>query len=169
MFSQVPVWVPIVFVMLLALGLRQARARTVSVRSLAVLPVVMACFSLYGIVSTFGLAPLSLLAWGIGMAVAILFMARVFAGSAVKPMATNGAVSNEPGSGERIEIPGSWLPLALFMGLFATKFILGFAMAAHAALVGQIGFIIAASIVLGLLSGSFGGRSLGLRRALARA
>ena len=67
---RTPSWVFTLLFALVVLGYSQTRDRIVSWRLLPLLPAVMIVLSLYGVLSAFGLNPLALVAWALGIAIA---------------------------------------------------------------------------------------------------
>jgi len=156
MISKVPVWVFAIFLGLLFLGHRQSRTRLVAPGALAGLAAGMLGLSLYGVVAAFGARADDLLAWALGLALCV-----TLGGAVLGPR----GLSREAGA---VRVPGSWLPLAMMMGIFAAKFALGFATAVGSPLVAQRGFAVVASFVFGLLSGGFVARALAVYRFARR-
>lgn len=141
--SHTPPWVFAVLVALLLLGYLQSRNRTVTRGRLLLLPVAMLGFSLYGIIASFGPAPLPLLAWAVGfVTVALLGATRLQ--TAARQIA--------PGV---FLVAGSWWPLALMMGVFFTRYAIGYAAARELPMVIEPWFVGAASALLGVFSGAF--------------
>jgi hypothetical protein len=56
---------------------------------------------------------------------------------------------------KRFQIPGSYIPLVLIMGIFFTKFFLGLAKARHLAILNDPGTVASVSVLLGFFSGMF--------------
>jgi len=137
--TRTPSWVWLLLAALIALGLTQARARIVGFRRAISVPLVMISLSLYGVVSTTGGRALALLIWATGVAIAV---------------ALNFALG----------VPGSWLPMALILAIFCTKFAVGVSLAIDPSLRDQLVFACATSALYGLLSGSFFARGLALWR-----
>ena len=158
MLAHIPVWVFAIFFGLLALGWRHSRPRSVAPRALVGLAVGMAGLSLYGVLAAFGGAWPVMLTWAIGMAVSV--------GLGRGVLGPRGMVREAKG---RVHLPGSWLPLAMLMGIFVAKFALGFAAAMGAGVISQPGFVLSASAVFGLLSGGFAARAWTVQRFAALA
>lgn len=152
MLAAIPVWVPAVFLLMLLLGYRQSLARTVRPATLAALALAMVAFSLFGVVSTFGVAPWALALWAAG------YLLAAIGGAARVSSAGMAAL------GDLVHLPGSWIPMALLLGIFGAKFALGFAAGVHSPLLHSTVFVAAMSAVLGMLSGGFGARALAVRR-----
>ncbi len=161
MFIQIvqhtPAWVWGLFAALLALGLTQTRPREMSLLRVTLLPLAMIALSLSGVFSAFGHFPIALGGWGAGVAAALsLARGRVAARGAEWLPATG-----------TVYVPGSWLPLALIVALFALKYGAGVGLALHPALAADPVFAGLCSLAYGGFSGLFLARGLSLR-ALAR-
>lgn len=158
--QHTPVWVYGLLFALIALGVSQSFPRTVTLRRSAVLPLALVGVSLMGVVGSFGQQPAALLAWALGLAVAVAALHGRIDTSAVHYSAAT----------QRFQLPGSWVPLALMLGLFAVKFGAGVTLALHPELKQSSSFALAASAAYGLFSGVFLGRAMSLwtlaRRAL---
>jgi len=153
--QHTPVWVWPLLAALLALGLRQAFPRTVTLRRAMLLPVAMLALSLWGVISVFGSGP-ALAAWALGGLTAASWS-----------MHGGGARSVRWSAAEQsFRLPGSWVPLMLILGIFCTKFGVGMSLAQHPELRSADSFALGASLVYGVFSGLFAGRALGLWRLI---
>lgn len=152
--ASIPPWVPVLFLVLVFLGYRFTLPHTVKPARLVAVALAMFGLSLYGVFSAFGAEPLALVAWAAGYGASLSLGAQRF-------------VSGLTAVGTRVRVPGSWVPLALVLGIFTAKFALGFAAATHSPLLRQLGFAIVMSLVLGALSGGFGARALAVHRCAA--
>lgn len=157
MTATIPTWVPFLFVALAFIGYRLSLPRTVRPGKLLAIAVAMFGFSLFGLLGAFGLAPLALVLWLAGYAAAVVLGARHF---------SSGDLKAQDG---QVRMPGSWVPLALLLGIFAAKFVLGFAQGTHSPMLQHTAFIGALSVVLGGLSGGFGARALAVQRCASSA
>ena len=157
-----PTWVWGLLAALLALGLSQVRARKVSQVRMTVMPVAMVGFSLWGMASAFGSSPLFvyvLLAWACGAALMLGLVA-----------------SRDPAAGTRyladsrsFAVPGSWVPLAIILGIFLTKYVVGVELVMQPGLAMDDRYPLIGGALYGLFSGTFAGRSVRLwRLALSR-
>lgn len=155
MTASIPAWVPVLFVALAFLGYRLSMPRTVRPGKLLLIALAMLAWSLYGLVGQFGLAPLALLLWVLGYGAALTLGARYFSAQGLTAV------------GDRVHMPGSWVPLALMMGIFSARFVLGAATAMHSPMLHDAAFIAGTSLVLGVLSGGFGARALAALRCAA--
>ncbi|MGA7984080.1 MAG: DUF6622 family protein, partial [Burkholderiales bacterium] len=150
-----PTWVFGLFVLLLALGITQARARRLGRTRLLLLPLAMLGLSLYGAASAFGSAPLALGSWAAALAAVTLASLQLPAPRGV------GYSSAE----RTFAVPGSWLPLALMMAIFFTKYAVAVALARQPELRATTGFVAVVGVVYGMFSGLFYARALRILRA----
>jgi len=109
--THTPIHVWAILAFLVYRGMVALHDRDVEIRKLCIIPIVMLVLSLQDIAAKFGLEGIALAAWLAGMAVALppvlVFGAnRIAAGSA-------------PGT---VRVRGSWMPLALMMAVFFTKY-----------------------------------------------
>ncbi|QUP56783.1 tat pathway signal sequence (plasmid) [Ralstonia syzygii] len=146
--SHTPTWVFVVFAGLVLLGFRQAQPRTVSRRRLIVLPLAVAGYSLYGMATASGYSRLALAAWLLAMAMAFLLMR----------MAPPKGVHAEAGGS--VQVPGSWLPMAVIVGLFVSRYAYHVMLAIHPEVQHAAGFMALFSFVFGLLGGLLLSRSI---------
>lgn len=156
---RTPAWVYVLFVALVSLGFLQTRTRTVGGARLAVLPVALGAFSVYGVYATFGPQPAGLAGWGTGMVLAFML---------------NGVLKQPRGvrydPADRVFLmPGSWMPLALMMTMFFTRYAVTVAIATDPALAAAPAFVATACLFYGLLSGTFFARALQCRSVALRA
>lgn len=143
-----PTWVFAVFVLLVGLGLRQSRRRRVHVVLLAGLPLAMTIWSATGVVQSFGGA--ALLPW-----------LACFSGCAVVAWRRGARddVQYSPDARSFV-VPGSWLPLALMMLIFFTRYAVGILTAMHPGLPATLAFSLTVAAGSGLTAGSFTARAL---------
>ena len=156
--QHTPAWVWGLLAALVALGLRQTRPLEMSLTRATVLPLVLAALSLSGVLRAFGHMPVALLAWAAGIAAALL-LAR----NAVSVRGASWSASRR-----MLQVPGSWLPLALIISLFAVKYGAGASLALAPALASDITFAALCSLAYGSFSGLFLARALSLRSLAAR-
>jgi hypothetical protein len=156
--QHTPFWVWIVFVTLIVLGVRQSFDRRLRLGRVTTLPIVFVALSLAGVVSAFRADGGALLAWAVG-----IFAAAGLALQAGAPDAARWL------SAERVfEVPGSWVPLAIMLGIFGMRFAVAVLLALHPGLRGDAGFAALAGLGYGGFSGLFLGRAMALWQ-LARA
>jgi len=147
--SHTPVWVWFLFAALVVLGSKQILDNRVGLRRVIVLPLAMLGLSLYGTVSAFSATPAALLAWVAGFAVTAALMLQ-------RPVQRG--VSFDPAASQ-FTVPGSFVPLALMMGLFAFKYTVGVALAMHPELRHDAMLTIVAGTAYGAFSGAFAARA----------
>jgi len=143
-----PTWVYALFISLIGFGWSQTRERNVHLRFLALAPLGMTGFSLFGTVQAFGLGAVGV--WATGIAAAIGF------GMALK---RPGGVRYLPDSAS-FSVPGSWTPLALMMAVFCVRYLIAVCMGIDPSLRQPGLFSLAASLAYGLLGGVFPARAL---------
>lgn len=146
------VW--ILLAALICLGLSQVRARTVSWQRVSLLPLAMLTMSLYSSMSAFGSAPLALLSWlaACGLMSALMF-ARALPDGTVYERSTR-----------QFNVPGSWLPFMLIMGIFVSKYVLGVLGSMQSAVLHESNFCLLFTTLSGAFSGVFLGRAASLWR-----
>lgn len=150
--SSTPIWVFVLFVVLLAFGLRQTRAFRAGLTRIAILPVAMKTLAVLGVVSAFGGASVALVAWIAAAAVAAAIVLR-------RPLPDS---TRFDASTRVFEITGSIVPLALMMGIFFTKYVVAVRLAMHPELAHQTDFALAVGTLYGAFSGVFVGRGIRL-------
>ena len=147
-----PTWVWGLLTALLALGLSQVRTRQVSAIRMAAMPVAMTGLSLWGTISAFSSSPsfgYVLLAWTAGAATLAALIA---------PTAAPRGAAYDAG-GRSFTVPGSWVPLALIVGIFLTKYFIGVELAMQPALAADSTYSLVAGGLYGVFSGAFAGRA----------
>ncbi len=152
--THTPTWVWALLAALLWQGLSQTAHRTASLKRITLLPLAMIGLSLFGTVSVFGSDPKILLAWSGAAAVTVALVMRIANTSAIKYDSEKRLFS----------LPGSWVPLVLIMGIFVTKFAVGFMTAMQAEFAQNINFALGVTTLYGAFSGIFLARAAGLWR-----
>lgn len=150
-----PAWVWGVLAALVAWGLSQSRDRTLSLARGIVTPLAMVVLSLSGLGSSLGAQPLAFVAWleGLAIGATVALAARMWSGIGWLP------------AERRLTVPGSWLPLALMLAIFAARFVVGAALAIHPAYRVDPIFGTLAGLAYGGLSGIFLGRGMAMWNA----
>ncbi len=149
-----PKWVFALFVALLWLGMQQMLPRRVGLNRATLAPMALTLLSLYGVTSAFGDQPLALLGWLGGAATAFTASMQLQNSNAIRYDATN----------RRFQLPGSIVPLTLFMGIFFTKYAVGVSLSMQPALAREIGFALPVSTLYGAFSGVLLARTVRLWR-----
>jgi hypothetical protein len=149
-----PLWVFALFLLLLWLGMRRMWTGRERLSRVTLLPLAMVGLSLYGVASAFGDSSLALAGWAAGVPVLAAIVLR-------RPLPAG--VRYDPAS-RRFTVPGSVVPLALMMGIFFTKYVVGVKLALDPALAHQAGFALAVGTLYGAFSGTFAARAVRLWR-----
>lgn len=156
--SSTPKWVFGLFALLLWLGARQLIASRVSLTRITIMPVAMTGLAVYGVLSAFGDSPGALVGWLVAaMSLVALVLQRPL------PVTTRYDAATRS-----FEIAGSFVPLALMMGLFFTKYVVGVEMAMHPELAHQHDLALGIGTLYGAFSGVFTGRGIRLWRLALR-
>ncbi len=142
---RTPPWVFVLFIGLLAYGYYQSKPRRLTLGKVMILPAVMVCLSFLGVLSAFGASPTGLLAWAAGL------MAATTLGLTWRrrERATHAPATDPP------LMPGSWVPLALMMAIFFTKYAVGVAQARQLPVMALPTFVLAVGFLYGVYSGLF--------------
>jgi hypothetical protein len=150
--ANTPVWVFVLFVVLLAVGLMQARTRTVRKTAAFLLPAGMIALSLAGISSSFGLQLVPVTSWLVALSLVTLAGRWWF---------RDDKVQYDPAT-STFAIPGSWTPLVVIMAIFFAKYVYAVMRAFNLEGVTAPLFVVCQSAVYGALSGYFAARALNL-------
>ena len=156
--SHTPRWVFGLFAFLVWLGARQLTAGSVGLTRVSVMPVIMTGLSVYGVVSVFGDSPAALVGWGVAaLVMAALVLQRALPASTRYDAATR-----------QFHLAGSAVPLALMMGIFFTKYVVGVLLAMHPELRHGALFATLVPTLYGVFSGVFAGRAIRLWKLALR-
>ncbi|MGQ3000187.1 MULTISPECIES: DUF6622 family protein [Variovorax] len=147
-----PKWVFAVFVLLVWLGSKQLLSGSVSLTRITLMPIAMGALSLMGVASAFGDSLGALLGWAAAAAVMIALVLR-------RPLP---ASTRYDAATRRFHLAGSAVPLALMMGIFFTKYVVGVALVMHPELRHDSVFAVAIPVLYGAFSGVFAARALRL-------
>jgi hypothetical protein len=150
--EHTPVWVWAIFCAVIALGMAQTRTRDVSRARAILLPAVMVILSLSGALSSFTQVALALAAWMAGFSLTLSF-----AGQAI---AVRGA-SWFPAT-RHFQVPGSWLPVTMIVGLFVTKYVAGVCLGMNPSLAANTTLTALLSLTYGTFAGLFWARARSL-------
>jgi len=155
--QHIPLWVFGLLLGLLALGWAQTRTRHIRAQRLLGINMALTIFTLVGVIQQWLNTPWlvqALLTW----AAACLLVSWAL-GRGAAPV----GASFDPET-RRFTVPGSWLPLALFMTIFASKFVVGFLNATEPDVLQGVNMAIGISALYGFFSGVLNGRSWRLLR-----
>lgn len=149
-----PLWVWGLLTALLALGFSQTRKRSAGLARIALLPLGLGAFSLYGTISAFGASPAVLGSWLAASTLLLLVVTQIPLPSGTR---------YDPAR-RQFDLAGSWVPMVLIMGIFLTKYAVGVSLALHPELKSHANFSLAIGTVYGVFSGIFAGRAVRLVR-----
>jgi len=145
--SHTPVYVWALLAFLLYRGYLASRDREVSLLKLSVIPVVMLALSLSGMSGSGALGSGVWGVWAVG----------VLAGTALVWRLSSGDIAVDRAAGT-IHQCGSWLPLALMVAIFFTKYTVAVVSAMHPELPHSLPFAIGVTALYGVFNGVFIGR-----------
>jgi hypothetical protein len=146
--SHTPIWVFVLFFVLLVVGLLQLKDRKISLQKAIILPISMIFLSFYGVISAFGLDIKSSLFWLVALIIGVLL-------NILFRLPRNSTYDKKE---KTFSIKGSFIPFVLIMSIFLIKYIVGVVIAKELAILNEITFICSISFIYGLLSGFFLGR-----------
>lgn len=147
-----PLWVFGLFIVLVVIGFQQARDRNVNVVLACFLPLVMIAWSLTRIKSSFGIKPVPIAMWAIGLLIVTVIRFKYFRDDRVTFISSSRSFS----------IPGSWTPFFVIMAIFFTKYAFAVMQALNAEIVTTRTFVAALSLAYGCFSGYFCSRAVNL-------
>jgi hypothetical protein len=150
--QHIPAWVFVLLLGLIALGLQQTRTRHIRKQRLLGINIALTLFTLVGVVQQWRPTPwlaLGLFSWAASCALVAWGLGR---GKAPAGASYNAET-------QHFTVPGSWLPLALFMAIFACKFVVGMLTATAPEQVHSLNAAIGISALYGLFSGLLNARA----------
>lgn len=150
--QHIPVWVFFLLIGLIAMGLLQTRTRQIRQQRILGINIALTVFTLVGVTQQWRHTPwlmLGLLTWA-----TTCLLVTWGLGQGAAP---DGASYDEPT--RRFTVPGSWLPLALFMAVFACKFAVGMVTALTPDTLQSLTVAIGICALYGLLSGLLNARA----------
>ncbi|TXH12197.1 DUF6622 family protein [Pseudoxanthomonas mexicana] len=150
--THTPLWVFGLFFGLVYLGYLQSRTRQVSRGRLIVLPLAMLAWSLYSVWSTFDAHLTALAAWACAwVAVVVIGLAWVPSRRVAYDVST-----------AQFTLPGSWMPLALMMGIFFFRYAVAVIHGIRPGALDTAGTVLLVAGAYGLFSGLFMARAMGV-------
>ena len=154
-----PYWVWSLLAALVALGSSQLFARRASPLRVCIMPVAMAAFAIYGLVTAFAHAPH-------GLSTAIAWLATTVSSTALAfwmhPAAPAGSRFDAPS--QTFHLPGSAVPLLMILGIFLTKYIVGVELALQPSQAQDSAFVLGVASLYGAFNGIFVARLIRLWR-----
>ena len=145
--QHIPLWVFGLFIGLVALGWLQTRTRQVRKLQLLGTKVALTVVTLISVVQLWWPTPwlvIALISWA---------LTGLLVSWALSQSAAPTGASYNPAT-QRFTLPGSWWPLALFMAIFACKFVVGMLSAVAPEHIRSLPAAIGISALYGLLSGT---------------
>lgn len=155
-----PSWVWMLLAVLVAFGLSQVRNRTASLARVTIQPLAMAAFAIWGLTGAFSKSPL----FGYAMLAWMLVVAIVFCAIGLTSAPKGTTYDAETRS---FHLPGSWVPMALILAIFLTRYVVNVDIAMHPDLVRDGQYTLAAAALYGVSTGAFLGRAARLWRMVA--
>ncbi|MEN9995253.1 MAG: hypothetical protein RL462_29 [Pseudomonadota bacterium] len=146
--QYIPPWVFLILAALLWLGLSARKDRMIRWRVPIIVPMAMTVMAITSLLGQYGATELlvpALLAW---LSVCGLTGWKL----AQRPLPDTFSYDAESA---KFHLPGSYVPLALYMGIFAFKFMVGFMTGMRMPIVNELFFVLGISAIYGLFSGVF--------------
>ena len=163
--TKTPLFVWAILAFLVYRGLAMRRDRAAGMRALAILPLAMLGLSLQGVLGNFGMQAAPLAAWLLCMLAGAALSWRLVDGAAIAtvpatvPATIPATKSDAPDAAVNVIQRGSWMPLALMMTIFVSKYVVAVALSIKPTLAADSLFAAASCALFGLCSGLFLGRS----------
>lgn len=154
MLSRTPVWVWGLLAALLALGVAQSRDRHVPPARMLILPVALLALGLSSTAAGFIALPAS----------AALWLLALTAGAALGWHRPPPAGARWLPTEQRLQLPGSWMPMLLIVAIFSLRYAANVGMAINPAWRSAPALLLPLALLYGALSGVFLGRALTLFR-----
>lgn len=146
--QHIPVWVFLILAGLLWLGLSARKDRMIRWRVPIIVPVALTIMAITSLLAQYGATDLlwpALIAWSSVCALIVWFGVN-------RPLPEKFQYDIESA---KFQLPGSYVPLAMYMGIFAFKFMVGFMSGMRMPIVNELLFVLGISGVYGLFSGLF--------------
>lgn len=146
--QHIPVWVFLILAGLLWLGLSARKDRMIRWRVPIIVPVALTLMAITSLLVQYGATDLlwpALMAW---TSVCALIVWRFVS----RPLPKTIQYDHESA---KFQLPGSYVPLAMYMGIFAFKFMVGFMSGMGMPIVNELFFVLCISGVYGFFSGLF--------------
>jgi hypothetical protein len=150
-----PSWVWGLLAALLALGFSQARDRTQGLVRMSLTPIGMTAFSTWGVVSAFGASPQFPQVLAVWIAAGVLACALLL---------RTQAQAEYDAATRTYRLPGSLVPLALIVGIFSVKYVVGVELAMAPRLANDMQYALTTAGLYGAFTGLFVGRAARLWR-----
>lgn len=148
--SHTPVWVWGLLAALIALGHSQTRQRRVAPWRLLLLPLVLLGLGLWSMAPGFIALPLAALVWLVALGAAAALAAGRPARAGVQWLPSD----------QRLQVPGSWVPMLLILGVFSLRYAANVGMAFNPGWRNAPDVLLPLALLYGGFSGLFLGRAL---------
>ncbi len=149
--QHVPRFVWFLLAGLIALGVSMSFTRRRSLRTAILIPLAMIMLSFYGVISVFS-QPAALAGWLAGAILALVVSAALGLWGTVRWSQQERCLI----------VPGSWIPMAMIVGLFITKFCVNIMLGMHRELSNDLIFATLAGFAYGAFSGMFLARGVAM-------
>ena len=151
--KRTPAWVFVLFAALVVFGVMQSRTRQVTLARVTILPIVLIGLSLSGLWSTFGgggYPDVAIVAWIAAVVVAVL----------LNELAQWPREVAYASATRTFRVEGSWIPLAVMMLIFFTRYAVTVTLAIRPGLAESHWLAAGVGGAYGLMSGAFLARAL---------
>lgn len=148
--TRTPSWVWVILAVLIFMGIRALRPRTIKRFTVLIAPI---AFLILGLTSSRG--AMGFAAWGaslLAVAAFTFFVWKPTAGARYLP------------EGDQLHLPGSVVPMILMLAIFLLNYAINVTLAVNPALRSELVWQIGPGVVLGALSGLFAGRAFTMYR-----
>jgi len=156
--ARTPVWVWGLLAALLVLGITQTRDRTVGFARTLLVPIAMGSFAIFGVVTALGATPGIAAAWFTSAGIVVYALLRSGPAAGVRYDAAK----------RTFFMPGSWVPMALILAVFMTRYVVNVSLVLHPDLKADVDIALAIAALYGVFSGLFVGRAAKLIRLALR-
>ena len=146
--QHIPHWVFLILAALLWLGLSARKDRMIRWRVPIIVPIAMTLMAITSLLGQYGATDLlipALLSWVLVCALMVWRLTK-------KALPNTFQYDIEL---DKFYLPGSYVPLAMYLGIFAFKFMVGFMTGMHMPIVNEFMFVLVVSAIYGLFSGVF--------------
>ena len=157
--QHAPTWVWALLAGLIAVGVSQTFPRSMTIRRATIVPVAMVGLWFFGVISIFGAQAVATEAWALGLAAAVALSVAVGAWRGIVWSAQD----------RRLQVPGSWGPLMLILGIFTTRFGVGATVTMHPAMIVDPLFGLMVGLAYGGFSGLFLSRGVAMWKVVHKA